>query len=395
MRELAGRGLVVAEHFVQGHGGTPESVLLLGRLLRGRGILLDIAAREGFQADLGALTALPADPSALAPLRNLALERYSFVFFTGSWNPLFPRYFWQARRAGRRTVYAAKGNLCRADFRRLRDLKKAAYLLLVEGPLLRLCDAVIYSSELERRTSLVPAWFRPTEAHVMAEPFIAAPLDAAPSPRPHGGPLTFGFLAEIAPRKGLLELAQGFRQWLERRPDMPARLVIAGAPRPGSEAYAATCRSLLAPFEARGLVSWVGAKRGAERDAFYEASDVFVMPSRFESFGLTPLEALWHGRPVIAAPQMGVMEYLAASAAVERLPDLAADSIAAALEAVSRRFEVMRAAAWSSRGQPLPGFYDDGLADRFLAGLLPRAGDADRRSLPADRLASAGKAPQP
>lgn len=55
---------------------------------------------------------------------------------------------------------------------------------------------------------------------------------------------------------------------------------------------------------------FAGFLRGAELDAIYQAADLFVMPSVSEPFGLTPLESLSNGTPVLVSRQSGVSEVL-------------------------------------------------------------------------------------
>lgn len=57
-------------------------------------------------------------------------------------------------------------------------------------------------------------------------------------------------------------------------------------------------------------VLFAGFLRGDERDLAYTMSDVFVMPSVTEPFGLVPLEAIAHGTPAIVSKQSGVGEVL-------------------------------------------------------------------------------------
>lgn len=52
-------------------------------------------------------------------------------------------------------------------------------------------------------------------------------------------------------------------------------------------------------------VRFVGAKHGADLTRHYNAADVFVFPSRTDTFGLVMLEALACGVPVAAYPVMG------------------------------------------------------------------------------------------
>lgn len=57
-------------------------------------------------------------------------------------------------------------------------------------------------------------------------------------------------------------------------------------------------------------VFFAGFLRGRELSSLYKAADLFVMPSVSEPFGLTPLEALIHGTPVLVSKQTGVSEVL-------------------------------------------------------------------------------------
>lgn len=53
-----------------------------------------------------------------------------------------------------------------------------------------------------------------------------------------------------------------------------------------------------------------GFLRGRELSDAYKSADLFVMPSIAEPFGLTPLESLIHGTPVLISKQSGASEVL-------------------------------------------------------------------------------------
>lgn len=55
-------------------------------------------------------------------------------------------------------------------------------------------------------------------------------------------------------------------------------------------------------------VIFPGFVRGEKLHGLYKAADLFVMPSVSEPFGLTPLEALVNGTPVLLSKQSGVSE---------------------------------------------------------------------------------------
>ena len=77
-------------------------------------------------------------------------------------------------------------------------------------------------------------------------------------------------------------------------------LVIAGrAPRQGSRVFVDWFRDLDPSSE-----SWlhiIGPVDEGDKPDLYRAADVFVFPSRYEGFGLDPLEAMASGVPVVAA----------------------------------------------------------------------------------------------
>jgi glycosyltransferase involved in cell wall biosynthesis len=55
-------------------------------------------------------------------------------------------------------------------------------------------------------------------------------------------------------------------------------------------------------------VEFVGAKRGQELGDYYRMADVFVFPSRWETFGLVMIEAMACGTPVAAYPVQGPLD---------------------------------------------------------------------------------------
>jgi glycosyltransferase involved in cell wall biosynthesis len=67
---------------------------------------------------------------------------------------------------------------------------------------------------------------------------------------------------------------------------------------------------------------FVGAKQGEELAQYYAAADVFVFPSRTDTFGLVVLEALASGLPVAAYPVPGPMDVINGSGTGALDPDL-------------------------------------------------------------------------
>lgn len=116
-------------------------------------------------------------------------------------------------------------------------------------------------------------------------------------------------------------------------------------------------------------VRFLGYRYGAELAALYGDADVFVFPSKTDTFGLVMLEALATGTPVAAYPVTGPI-------------DIVEDGVTGGLhadlgEAVTRALACERGAC--RRYAEAQGW--DQIAERFLADLVP---------VPAARASSAG-----
>jgi glycosyltransferase involved in cell wall biosynthesis len=58
---------------------------------------------------------------------------------------------------------------------------------------------------------------------------------------------------------------------------------------------------------------FLGTKRGAELAAIYASADVFVFPSRTDTFGLVLLEALASGLPIAGSPVAATQDVVGAA----------------------------------------------------------------------------------
>lgn len=110
-------------------------------------------------------------------------------------------------------------------------------------------------------------------------------------------------VGRLTMQKGLPNLLRAAREVIQREPKTLFLLVGAG------EQYYELIE-LAASLGIGPNVIMTGFLRGKQwRDAF-AAADLFVLPSISEPFGLTPLEAIGYGTPVLLSKQSGVSEIL-------------------------------------------------------------------------------------
>lgn len=102
----------------------------------------------------------------------------------------------------------------------------------------------------------------------------------------------FLFVGDLAAHKNLPFLLEIFEQ-----SDVEGRLILAGRPADGFPALRARIEA--SPARNR-IVTLVNASDG-ELEQLYRTAVATVLPSRYEGFGFTPLEAMARGCPVIAS----------------------------------------------------------------------------------------------
>jgi glycosyltransferase involved in cell wall biosynthesis len=118
------------------------------------------------------------------------------------------------------------------------------------------------------------------------------------APRERAGPFTLGYLARIAPEKGLHLLAEAYRI-LRQDLGLPAsRLRAAGYMAPEHRLYLAEIEGRLRGWGLAGEFEYVGEVDRAGKIAFLNGLDVLSVPSPYaEPKGLYLLEAMANGVP--------------------------------------------------------------------------------------------------
>jgi glycosyltransferase involved in cell wall biosynthesis len=128
-----------------------------------------------------------------------------------------------------------------------------------------------------------------------------------PAPLPEGS-LRLLFVGRLESRKGIDVLFEVLPRLLARHPQVHVDIVgndkISG---PDGKPYRASFEAG-ASAELLARVRFHGEVREEELRGFYQACDIFVAPSRYESFGLILVEAMMFGKPVVACRTGGMVE---------------------------------------------------------------------------------------
>jgi glycosyltransferase involved in cell wall biosynthesis len=186
-----------------------------------------------------------------------------------------------------------------------------------------------------------------------------------PAPRAGNGTVVLLAVGSIVPRKGYDVLVAALADLAE----LDWRLVIAGDGGRSAETF----HQLVAEIARRGLadrIAFRGAISTDELSTLYATSDLFVLPSRFEGYGMAYTEAIAHGLPVVGTTAGAIPTTVPAGAGVLVPPDDVAALTATLRRLIENPAERERLAA-GARAATFPSWR--GQAVRF-AGVLERMG---------------------
>ena len=212
--------------------------------------------------------------------------------------------FWAARR-GVPYMVRPLGVLNTWGMRNRHPFLKRLSLHLVEKKILVHAAAAHFTSERERFEAelVVPG----TRSVVIPNPVAPIEVDYRPTgtflsryPELLGKKVVL-FLSRVDPKKGIELLIRGFAKFRATRPD--AALVVAGN---GDDEFVARLREQAQQLGVHRDVIWAGFLEGEEKRALLAGSDVFVLPSYSENFGIAVVEAMASGLPVIVSDQVGI-----------------------------------------------------------------------------------------
>lgn len=271
-------------------------------------------------------------------------------------------------------AFGAMPEVAAAHAARLRLVALVHHPLALETGLDAATAEALYDSEARALryarhivvTSPETARILTTEFGVAAYRLTVAVPGTEPRPRAPGGnePPHLVSVGSLIPRKGHDVLIDALGGLL----DLPWRLTIAGSP-DADPAWAAALR-------ARAVEAGLGARitfAGAVPDtaSLMASADIFVLPSRYEGYGMVFAEALAQGLPIVAARAGAVPDVVPESAGI-LVPVDDAEALSTALRRLIADKALRRRMAEGAyrAGLKLPGWRETG---EIVAGALERA----------------------
>jgi glycosyltransferase involved in cell wall biosynthesis len=116
-------------------------------------------------------------------------------------------------------------------------------------------------------------------------------------------------LGRLVPRKGIETVVRAIGH-LRRRHGISCRLAIVGGETRQPDKMATPeigrLESIAYEEEVNDLMTFVGSRGRTELKTYYSAADVFVTTPWYEPFGITPLEAMACGLPVVGSAVGGI-----------------------------------------------------------------------------------------
>ena len=260
---------------------------------------------------------------------------------------------------------------------------------IIARDVFRLPLAILFTSASQREHSAYTRWLIGRMDRVVATSerglsYLHVPADVvmhgidterfAPPPDPNAlarerrelglqpGRRYVGCFGRIRERKGTGDFVEAMLRVLPERPDWIA--VIAGRATPAHQDYERSLRERVKRAGMADRIVFVGEHNAIHR--WHGALDLYIAPQRWEGFGMTPLEAMASGVPVVAT-DVGAFPELVTSETGTIVPR---ENVAAMADAAARFMDddaLRRQASRAARGHVEAKFALEREAGRLCA----------------------------
>ena len=309
-------------------GGVATAVLALSRGLAQRGHKIDIVVLDHPAATwikdvdlpvhaIGSGTTSYRYSSALMPWLRKDGDNYDRVIVNGIWQYL-SFAAWRRYAGSPIPYFVFPHGMLDPWFKRtfpLKHLKKWFYWPWAEYRVLRDAAAVIFTSEEERLQARKSFWlYRAREKvsplGIKASPILPNAKSEFLSRYPQlQNTSNFLFLGRLHPKKGCDILLNAFARMQSRD---SISLILAG---PDQIGWEAELRRQVARLNLTDRVIFTEMLKGEMKRGAFAAADAFVLPSHQENFGISVVEALAAGVPVLISNRVNIWREIEADRA--------------------------------------------------------------------------------
>lgn len=226
-------------------------------------------------------------------------SEYDLLVLRSALHPVVSTAAWAASRTGLPYVLTPHGCLSAYTFEHRRTRLKKFYFRTVERHTVRGASAVQCTCQQE--ADEIRQLGVECDIRIIPHPYTGPIRSSTES---HSG-LRLLFLSRLHPMKGLDVLLPAFARVMNLHPE--AELVIAGS---GDPAYEREIRRRTKQLDIAASVSFSGFLTGESKEEAFDSSDVFILPSQRENYGIVVVEAMARGLPVVISGEVGIARYV-------------------------------------------------------------------------------------
>ncbi|MCX6053859.1 MAG: glycosyltransferase [Chloroflexi bacterium] len=296
--------------------------------------------------------------------QKIRLSSFDVVYIASNWGYPFIPSCWASILNKVPYIISPRASFKRNTWRG-KFIKKITYHLLAERHLIQKASLLHYTTKLEADQS---SWLRlRTPKVIIPNPINIQEFNLLPSKGIFRNKFKIAIekrivliLGRIDPDKGLDLALQSIKKVLQQIPDV--MLVIAG---PEENNYLQSLKKWADKLDITNHIVFTGLLGTSQRLEALMDADLIFSPSRSENFGMSIVEAMACGIPVIVSNQVGVSDYIdteRAGLVVPLDPEKMADGIVKMLN------DSLLCLEYSQRGKLLvhDRFSDHNIAMKYL-----------------------------
>jgi len=235
------------------------------------------------------------------------IPNFDLIYINGLWNYPAAAACYYSRKHRKPYIIAPRGMLYRYTMGK-KIWKKWPYYHLISKRDIRAASAIHYTTKdesfqchsrlhLKNRALIIPNGVDPHTSIDQDTERLKARYPVLERKK------VILFMSRISWKKGLDILAKAFGNIARDRDDV--HLLIVG---PDEDGYEKKVKSWLCDEEVQEKVTFTGMLQGKNKLEAFSGSDLFVLPSYSENFGMVVVEAMHHGLPVVISDQVGISD---------------------------------------------------------------------------------------